>query len=150
MQPHRFSEAGGFSLLEMIIVISLLGIVSGFAVLSLERMINPAESGAATAAHFMKEVRARAMSTTFSYRIRASDTRTIIAEFASSCDSASFTADEELILLLPDEVTMTDLSWSVCFSQRGFAEASESIPLEDLYGTEHTVQVFLGGAVRVS
>ena len=52
-------------------------------------------------------------------------------------------------LNLPQGVTLTDTSWSVCFSSRGISSDNVVLTLQhDVYGSEQ-VEVLLGGTTRV-
>ncbi|MCB0354957.1 MAG: type II secretion system protein [Bdellovibrionales bacterium] len=148
MNTHRRRGQLGYTLIELLVVLSMTSVLLTTATVNLTEMVNPSEQGAATVAAFMKEVRAHALSTTLAFEVYPITTKTLGARFASSCSSASFTNDDSLSLELPQRVDLTDLTWSVCFSPRGFADASILIPLEDHYEGTKDVQVFLGGAIR--
>jgi hypothetical protein len=60
----------------------------------------------------------------------------------------SKTIDPELGLAL-DNAFLTDIGWSVCFNSRGFPDANIVIPVSDSYSGNASVEVLLGGAVRV-
>ena len=69
-------------------------------------------------------------------------------EYALSCSAGSWTADPQLGLELPDDVTMTHTSWSICFGSRGIAAANQMLTLSHPDAGVQQLEVLMGGAVR--
>ena len=138
----------GFSLLEVVVAISISAVLLGTVAMNYRGLLNPSQSGAATLAAFFKEARARAVSTTSAYRVHPVTPTQVIASYGASCSSTP-TQDTRLILDLPQGVALTDISWSTCFHARGLADSNITVTLIDDHGDTHDVEVFLGGAVRI-
>jgi prepilin-type N-terminal cleavage/methylation domain-containing protein len=144
------TNENAFTLIELVVTLSLISIFIGLAVANLPQMINPAQTGAVELSSFLKKARARAVSTTSAVFVTAADTGLVEGRSARNCDSGPGIEDNKLALILPENVSITDLGWSICFDARGFASVDETIPLEDIYDGEQSVEVYLGGAVRVN
>ncbi len=138
----------GFSLLELIVAIAISTFLLGTAALHYRDLLNPSQSGAAALGAFFKEARARAVSTTSAYRVQPANPTQVIVYSGSNCSSTP-TQDTRLILDLPQYVSLTDISWSTCFQPRGLATDNITATLIDDKGDTHSVEVFLGGAVRI-
>ena len=138
----------GSSLFEVLVVLVLIGILLATAISNLDQLNRPMEAATAEVIGFLKQARARGMSTTRAYTVRPTSTEHLIAEFSTECGESA-TADERLTLDLPRGVLLNGTSWSVCFSPRGLATSDPTIELIDDDGRTKTLEVFLGGAVRV-
>lgn len=139
----------GFTIIELVVVLSMFSIILGMAIVNLSELVNPVENGAASIMAFMKEARARALSTTSAYTVYPTSTRRVITEYGDTCSDASPVADGSLVIDLPSNVFLSDTTWSVCFDSRGFPDANVTVPVVDIYEGTRTVEIFLGGAVRV-
>ena len=140
-------EESGFTLLELLVTISLAAVMTGFAVLNLKDLSNPALNAASDISGFLKLARSKALSTTSAYTISASSTDTLIATVGTTC-SAAQTPDPSMTLFLAD-ASLTDITWTICFSSRGFPDANVSIPVVDVYAGANTVEILLGGSIRI-
>jgi len=137
----------GFSIIEVTVTLGIAAILMGMAWINLQEMMNPAQSGAASIASFLKEARARAISTTAAYTIQPVSPTEIHAFYSDLCSGAT-TQDNRLILNLPDRVSLTDITWSICYNSRGLPTETLEIEVEDAYDGSMLVEVFYGGAVR--
>jgi len=140
----------GFSLLEMLATLSLMGVLSAIAVSNIKELDDPLKNATAEAIGFMKQVRARAISTTSAYEIYPTSTTSIVTRYSNACSDAvgDKTADPKVVLGLPDGAFLSDTNWSICFSSRGFPDGNIQIVMEDNDGEDRTVEIYLGGAVK--
>jgi len=143
----RTKKMAGFTIIELTVTLGIAGILMGMAWVSLQEMMNPAQSGAATLASFFKEARARAISTTAAYTVQPVSPTEIHAFYSPRCGEA-LTQDNRLILNLPDTVSLTDITWSICYNSRGIPTSGLNVEIVDANDGEMMVEVFFGGAVR--
>jgi len=136
------------SILELLVVFAIVSILMGSAITNLAEIKDPLKDGISQALGFVKQVRAKALATTSAYTLKASGAERIVTTYGSNC-TATQTADADLFLDLPNHVSMPDTSWSICFDSRGLASGAETFVLEDADGRNETIEVFLGGAVRI-
>lgn len=139
----------GFSLLEVLVSMTLLGLLTGMAISNLKDLDDPLQDGASQVLGYIKQVRAQAISSTQAYFIQASSTTQITSSFGIDCQDPSPVLDDRLFIDLPTGVQMTNTSWTFCFSTRGLADSNILIPLQDQGGSMKVVEVLLGGAARV-
>ncbi len=151
-RPRRFSA--GFTLLEMIVLLAILGIIAGIAFVNLRNLENPVQNGASQLSGILKQSRAKAMSTTSAYQVapESSGSRHLVARTAIRCSSpaADWALDPEITADIPTEVTLSVSggTWPTCFDPRGFASANQQFTLSDAKGATLKVELLLGGAVR--
>ena len=138
----------GITLLEILIVISLVGISSGIAVSNLRQLNTGSQNAAAYVTSFIKQVRARAIAATLAYRIRPSSSTELISESAVNCNATTWTADTRNKLKLPTSTSLLDTTWDICFNSRGFPDGNLEIKVRELNGTVRTIEIMLGGATR--
>lgn len=146
----------GFTTVELLIVIGIIGIVAGIAALNLRPFSNHAENGANAIAAGLKQARARAMSTTSAYRLVYTSPTQLQASYANSCDASNWTAESRFDVVVEDSAWYEvdgadDPTGSVisCFNSRGFAETSRLLRIQDDRGRERTLEIFVGGGVVV-
>ena len=82
-------------------------------------------------------------------RITATDANTVVTDFAANCAAATWTAEERMELDFPEEVTLADTSWTVCFTSRGAADANVVVTLNHPRTGSKQVEVFTGGSARI-
>lgn len=146
----------GFSLVEMLIILAVLGIVGAIAFINLRAFENPVQDGANQLAGLLKQGRAKAMATTSAYQVEPVSTGSnrIVARTAVSCNAASgaWALDDSLTTELPAKVkvTVSKGTWPACFDPRGFASANQEFTITGEKGKTMTVELLLGGAVRTS
>lgn len=139
----------GFSVLEVIVTTSIMAILMGMAVSNLRLTEQTAIDSADELMSFVKSVRSKAIATTSAYRVYAVDASNVFTQYGTDCDNATTYNDSLYKLTLPDGGKMFNTTWSVCFSPRGIADATATIPVRDNKGTYRTVEILLGGAVRI-
>ncbi len=144
--PEQFSSDQGFSLIEMIATCMIIGIVSMIAINRLQDLDNPVLNATSEMTGFFKQVRARAISTTSAYKISATSNTEIITEYGETCADID-TADDKMILELPNGASMTTNDWEICYNSRGLPDDNIQITVTGASGTR-TLEVYLGGAVK--
>lgn len=139
----------GFSMTELLVVLAIMGLSAAIGSLYLDPMSTPIESGAVQLEGFFRQARLRAMATTSAHRVKPTDGSNLMVETASNCSATTWTTSGDLVQELPSGVTMTDTSWSVCFSSRGISLNNVTVTLtHSKYGTRD-IEVLLGGTTRI-
>lgn len=138
----------GFTILELLVIMVIVGILAGIAALNLTRLDNPLDNAQRQIKATLSAARASALSTTSAVRLRPSTTGlNLIAESANTCSAASWTAQTSLSYQLPDKVTfVTPLT--LCFTSRGLAESNIIYTVRDDQGRTRRTEVMLGGLTR--
>lgn len=139
----------GTSLLEVLVVLLIASLLMAMAVPNLDELERPLVNGAHQVVGIVKLARAKAVSTTSAYILAPVSGERIGASTALSCDDPVPLADDSLFLDLPRGITLADTDWTVCLNSRGFAQQNVTIVLVDSELNGRSVEVFLGGAVRV-
>ena len=147
-QRFRISDSG-FSVIELTVALALVGIMTMIAAGNLKAVRSPALEAANQTMGFFKQVRAKALSTTSAYFVSAASPTRLVTSFGINCSDASPVADSALTLDLPSGASMTDITWNVCFTPRGFPDSTAIIPVVDGEGGAESVELYLGGAVRI-
>jgi len=150
MSRRAAENCSGFTLIEVLVTLSLAFILSMIAIMNLKELDNPLTNGSAQLASFFKQVRSRAVSSTLAYTIYPSTSDRIETRFAERCSDGTTTDDDTLVLDLPTGASLTDTDWTLCYSARGLPDGTLEVEVYDGEGQYKTVEVFLGGAVRVS
>ena len=145
----------GFTLVELLIVLVLVGIVMTIAANSFRGLENHLRNATNETASFFRQTRSIAMASTSAYRVIAVSNTRLRTEHAESCAAVTWQPDTRHRLELRDGVTMqgaiiTAGNILACFSARGVPDASPTFVLRDLEGNGQSVQVFLGGAVATA
>ena len=140
---------GGFTLFELVAALGLSAVLMGLAAMALKDLDDPLKNGSAELASFFKQTRARAVSTTSAYTIIPVSSTRVEAQFSAKCSDVDQTADARMVLDLPDGAQLADSSWSLCYNSRGLPDGNLTFTVNDGGGDFRTVEVFLGGAVRV-
>lgn len=147
--------AGGFTMIEMVMVLVIVGIMASIVAPTFRGMSNDLENGVREGASFLRLARAQAMATTSAYRMRAASASVFQGEYARGCDDDEdeWVADARVRWELRDGVQVggggvqAD-SVIVCYDSRGQANASPSLVLVEPSGDAGRIDVFLGGTVR--
>ena len=138
----------GFSLLELVVALGISSLAVGIAAPSFMDFNNPSQDGVLQFLAYVKNVRAKAMSTTSAYTVSVSTTNTLTATYGASCGAGTQTTDHSLTYELPEGADFTDLTWSFCFNQLGLADSNFMLSIRDEEATRN-VEIMLGGAVEV-
>ncbi|WP_276954169.1 prepilin-type N-terminal cleavage/methylation domain-containing protein [Allomeiothermus silvanus] len=143
----------GLTLVELLVVLTILGIVSVIVALDLRPLYDPLQDALSRTEGFLKQVRIKAMATTSAYKVSLSGNR-LEAAYANTCSSASFTTDRYLSLELPAEVSLSvsPSGTVLCFNSRGMLtlpsrSGEPSLALRDKRGRTKALTVLLGGGV---
>lgn len=148
---------GGFTTIELLIVLAIIGILAAIVALNLRPLSNHAENGANAIAAGLKQARARAMSTTSAYRLVFASPTRIEASYANSCSATAWTAEPAFDIAVEDSAWVEidgagdDAAGVVvaCYNSRGFADASTRLSVQDERGRSRTLEIFVGGGVVV-
>ena len=139
----------GFTMIEALVILAVLGIAVAGASLFLKPAAAPLQSATVLTEGYMRQLRARAMSTTSAYRMAPIDTMRLGASYAATCGATTWTDDPDFGLELPEGVEMSSTAWTLCFNSRGLASSNLTISLQhDQFGARD-IEVLLGGTSRV-
>jgi prepilin-type N-terminal cleavage/methylation domain-containing protein len=138
----------GFTLSEMIVTLGIIAILSATAVSNLKELDDPLADASFTVTHYLRLVRARGISQTIFVTVQPTSTTAISASSSDSCTSA-LTLIPELNVTLPRGASLSDTSWSACFTPRGLSENNVTFQINDTDGRSRTVEIALGGGVRI-
>ncbi len=141
-------RAAGMSMMELLVVIALLGLMLLIGGVYLKPMEQPVRSAGQMLEGLLSETRAKAIATTTVHRVRPTSDDFILVESAATCSSGAWTADDGLTLQLPRDVTLSDTTWSVCFTSRGIASQNLVMTLDHPDYDPEQLEVMVGGAVR--
>lgn len=139
----------GFTILELLVVMGLIASMLAIGTHNLRSMTNQIQSGAAEISGFLKQARAKAIASTKAYKVTVASENQLVASFALNCDSSSFQTDPTLALTMPLEVSITDINWEICFGSRGLPKTNDILFINDVHGEFRSIEVMLGGAIRV-
>jgi Tfp pilus assembly protein FimT len=139
----------GFSMIELMFVVMFGSIMMGIAGLNFMNLNNSLHVTANNFSGYILKSRSKAISSTYSYRIKPTTASKVEVYYGKSCNIELNTKDERMTYYFPEGVYLESLEWSVCFSPRGLSYDSEEIKLKDDDGDSRTIQVALGGGVRV-
>lgn len=148
---RRTGGLEGFTLLELLMVMLLTSILSYVGVYNLKEMASPIEDASTSTVSFLKIVRARALSTTSAYTVYPVSSTRLAARSSARCDDpiGETTIDPTLQLNFPAGAQLLETAWTVCFTARGLAATDQTFQLRDIAGQTRTVEVLLGGSVRI-
>ncbi len=142
-------SAAGTSLVEMLVVLAVMVTVLGLGAVSFDAVEAPVRRGADLLLGELRQARALAMSTTTAHRVRPTTASQLVVERAPSCAAISWTPEPRLDVDLPDQVTLTQQDWQVCFDTRGLASTNLVATLDHPRYASRSIEVLLGGASRI-
>ncbi len=145
--PH--SSENGLTLVELLVVLGIMGLALAASALYLAPFEAPVESGATQLAAFLRMSRAQAMATTSAYRVVPAGDGAVRTLVAGTCSDTTWTPDPERTLTLPDDVTLANTGWLVCFNARGVSSNNLLITLDHPEFGSEQVEVLLGGSAGV-
>jgi prepilin-type N-terminal cleavage/methylation domain-containing protein len=140
----------GVSLVELLVVMALMGVAFTMTAAYLHTEDTSPRTGGVLLEGFIRHSRAKAMATTSSYRIAPVDARTVQAETGPTCGGGTWIVDPDLRLELPAGMSLADTAWSLCFSSRGIATASQILTVNNSnHAAPGRVEVLRGGMTRI-
>jgi len=150
MNLKQDKSSQGFSLLEMLVTLSLMTSLFLIALNNLNSLHDPLDNAASELLGFFKQVRARSISTTSSYLVTPISSNQLEVTYAKNCTETTRQADSRLDLTLPSQVSFYTTDWSICYSARGLPDDNLSVQIIKSDGSNATVEIFLGGGVRIT
>jgi prepilin-type N-terminal cleavage/methylation domain-containing protein len=141
---------GGVTLLELLVAVTLLGIVFTIGAVYLTPMEAPLRTAASLVESALRQTRARAIATTTMHRIRPQGDDRLLVERATSCSApeSEWVPVPELAVQLPSQVWIEETVWSVCFSTRGIADGNVRLTLHHPQFGSRQIEVLKGGVMR--
>lgn len=162
MQPHthrylKIKSSQGFTLLELLVVMAVVGILVGIAATNFANLRQPADEAARGVSVLLKTARARAIASTAAVRIqRDAGSRAYAFAEAPSCTATTWTTRPAQQYLLPDDVTITSptKAWKACFNSRGTIDVPtgatlDAVTFTDRKARKRTLTLYAGGAAEV-
>jgi len=145
------NDQSGFTLVNVLTTLSLIGILSAVAISDLKEINSPLADSSFQVTHFMREARSKAMSKTVTVKVSPISAFSVKAEQGNSCNStATFTPlSPPMRMDLPNGAALADPTWEICFTKRGLANQSATFVIQDTEGQTRMVEVALGGASRI-
>jgi len=142
----------GFTIIELLVIIAIIGILASIAALNLRPLHNEARAAANDFAGSVKQVRGRAMVTTSAYRLVYVAPDRVVVQWRRACGgSETWTPEARFDLELRDGTTidgLADGAQLLCFNSRGITEQSPTVTFRDAQGRTASIEVFAGGGVR--
>ena len=143
------SRQAGASLLEVLVVVAIIALFFAATLANLKPAEAPLQTGSRLVEAFIFQARSSAIATTSVYRVLPDGAGRLVTEYADACDDVTWNSEPGGVLQLPDEVTMTDTDWTVCFGRRGLSTANLTVTLVHPDFGSKQVEVLLGGTTRV-
>ncbi len=140
--------SAGYSVLELLLVLGLVGIMSMVIANNMKQLSDPVQDSANQLMGFLKQARAKAISTTSAYIVEADGASRLVTRYDTTCGGTTSIADPQLSLDLADGVTMDNTTFSVCFTSRGLPDTDLTLTVSTATKSR-TVELFLGGAIRI-
>lgn len=150
LHSDRLENERGHTIFELMVAFMIVAVLSATAVSNLKVTENPLADATFETAHFMKLVRARAISQTTYLKVSPSSTTKMIVQSGTSCATGTtYTTISDFLLVLPAGSRFSATTWSACFNPRGQASANVTFTIQDTSsGKTRTIEIALGGATQ--
>ncbi|MFB9993202.1 Tfp pilus assembly protein FimT/FimU [Deinococcus oregonensis] len=150
--PH---VSAGFTLIEVLVVMAILGILLTLVALNVKGLNNDAEAAGSIVSGAFVQARTQALSTTSAVRVTLTGPRVLTFETNNRCgDTAAWTPLTNINTSLPDGVNITapgaaTSPWRVCFTSRGELPTlpPSVLKLTDARARSRTLTFYLTGSV---
>lgn len=133
---------------ELLVAMAITALIVMAAGLYLRPMEAPLVSGVALLEGCVQRARAEAVAATSAYRLSPRGAARIAAEVGDSCATTTWADDPKVSVQLPEDVRMTDTTWSLCIDARGLPGTNLTITLNHPDYGSRAVEIMLGGATR--
>jgi prepilin-type N-terminal cleavage/methylation domain-containing protein len=148
-KPSQVRRSNGFSLIELLIVIAIIGILSMVGVMALKGLNNPLSDESSRLNQQLRQVRTRAILSTSAIKLelKSGSTTQLLAKRAKSCSAIAtdWTDVSELNITLVSDVTFGSVG-ILCFEPRGTTSGASAIELS--YQTKSRwLDIYTAGAV---
>lgn len=144
----RLSQSG-FTLLELMVALSLSGILMGIAAANVRAYNCSSKNAVSMIQGFVKLVRAKGISRTAAYKIYPDPGgKKILTSFANTCSDSIFTVDNNLTLDMPEQTKLLIPTWTTCLNSRGLANANVIISFSTKDAGTKQLEIMLGGGTR--
>ena len=144
--PRR--NSAGYTILEVLVTIAFMALLTKFAISNIKSLQNPLADASFEVSHFLRLVRSRAISQTLAIKVAPLSSTRIGTSKSTTC-TGTMTAISDLTLTLPNQSSLPDTTWSVCFTPRGLAATNITFQILGRDGRSKTVEIALGGGVQI-
>ena len=149
MKQYTYNKSeSGTTIFEVIVVLSLVSILSTVALLKSSAFVNQSEASAESLVVYLKSMRNLAMSRTQAVIIYPQSSTVIARKSANSCSDEN-PVPESFVFKLPKNINLRTTDWSICFTSRGLTNASQTFTLSSSTEGLKTIEISLGGSVRM-
>jgi Tfp pilus assembly protein FimT len=141
----------GFSTLEFVAVLALLGVMVSLGFANLKGFGNPSQNGSLQFVRFMNQVKAKAISSGSSYRIYPISKKKVVVRKGRHCASQQTQIVTKFSLQMPVNAEFTDIDWSVCLSAKGLPTDNTEVYVVDTTNPSQVTEIEIhpGEMVRV-
>jgi hypothetical protein len=135
------------------VVLGTMSLMMSVAAANYKVLDDPMDNATSQMTGFIKQVRARAISSTTAYRLELVGDNTIVAKTSASCSDAAedFATDSKLALTIEKDVRISSGLIDICFSPRGLANWNWWITITERQDPLEwrNLEITLGGTVMV-